>query len=49
MGGKYKVIRDNTGFYALRYGERWRELTGDKMVSAMFYEILDLKQNRTEG
>lgn len=42
-GGKYTVIHDNgLDFHALRYGERWRDLTGDGLVLAMAQEIEDL-------
>ena len=45
--GKYEVILDQTGgtskFYALRYGEEWRSLTGDNLVLCMFQRIQDLE------
>ena len=42
--GKYTVIlHDNYTFEALRYGEKWRDLTGDGMVFAMFQELADLR------
>ena len=46
-GGKYTVIYDaGTGnFECLRYGEKWRNLNGDKMVLALFDEVISL----TEG
>lgn len=37
--GKYKVVLDGEQFYALRYNHTWRSLTGDKLISAMFYEL----------
>lgn len=40
--GKYTIINDldNGGeFKALRYGEEWRNLTGDKLVLALFEEL----------
>jgi len=37
---KYEVILDQSygefNFHALRYGEEWRDLTGDNLVLAMF-------------
>jgi len=43
--GKYTVIYDlETGqSECLRYGEKWRELCGDKMVLAMFDRIVELE------
>ena len=45
--GKYEVIFDQNGrrsdFYALRYGEEWRSLTGDNLILAMFYRIQNLE------
>ena len=43
--GKYTVIIDmQTGqAECLRYGEKWRDLTGDKMVLALFDTIVDLQ------
>lgn len=43
--GKYTVIIDmQTGqAECLRYGEKWRDLTGDKMVLAMFDTIVDVR------
>jgi hypothetical protein len=44
--GKYTVIYDfDTGqSEALRYGKKWRDLCGDKMVLAMFDEIVELRK-----
>jgi hypothetical protein len=44
--GKYTVVYDfNTGrSECLRYGEQWRDLVGDKMVLAMFDEIVELRK-----
>ena len=44
--GKYEVIVSNNGsdFHALRFGEEWRDLTGDKMIMAMFYRIQKLEE-----
>jgi hypothetical protein len=45
---KYEVVVDATendiAFYANRYGETWRDLTGDKLVMAMFYRIQELEE-----
>lgn len=48
--GKYRVVDelfDGGGFYALRYGEEWRSLAGDKLVYAMFCEIEYLREGLT--
>lgn len=44
--GKYTLIQEEyTGrLHALRYGEYWRDLTGDKMVRAMLMEVHSLRQ-----
>ena len=44
--GKYSVVFNfETGqSEALRYGERWRDLRGDKMVLAMFNRIVELEE-----
>ncbi len=43
--GKYTVQFDETGkFWALRNGESWRDLTGDKLVLAMAHEIERLRK-----
>lgn len=43
--GKYTILIDlNTGqAECLRYGEKWRDLVGDKMVLAMFDRIVELE------
>ena len=50
--GKYKVIdelgKESPRFYALRDGEEWRDLTGDKLVYSMFCEIIRLKEKLLE-
>lgn len=44
--GKYTVIHDNgCNFHALRYGEQWRDLTGDGLVLAMTQRIEDLEDH----
>lgn len=43
-GGKYTVIRGDDGSLgALRYGEPWRDLTGDKLVGALVIEVEELR------
>lgn len=43
---KYTVIFDfdKGTAKALRYDEDWRDLTGDKLILAMFDTIVDLKE-----
>lgn len=42
--GKYTLVRDSSGYmYALRHGEPWRDLTGDKLIGAMLSEIEELQ------
>ena len=42
--GKYTLIHENgQRFRALRYGEEWRDLTGDGMVLALVQHIEDLQ------
>jgi len=40
-------------FKALRYDEEWRDLVGDNLVLAMFYEIQNLREQledaKTDG
>jgi len=38
-GGKYTLIRDRNRQYALRYGEPWRDLTGDNLIYSLIVEI----------
>lgn len=44
---KYTVILTDNGkrFRALRYGEEWRDLSGDGMVLSMFYRIQELEED----
>ena len=43
--GKYTVVHDSgAGRHALRYGEHWRDMTGDGLVLAMAQEIEDLRR-----
>lgn len=38
--GKYTLVRHDDGrMEALRYGEKWRDLVGDKFINAMANEI----------
>lgn len=48
-GGKYIVIRHSDGrMEALRYGEPWRDLTGDKLIGAMFDEIMQHREAQSQ-
>lgn len=41
-GGKYTLVNElneGGGLKALRYGEEWRDLTGDGLMLAMYHEI----------
>ncbi len=43
-GGKYTFVNDGFGrISALRYGEPWRDLFGDKFVNALAQEVVRLK------
>lgn len=47
--GKYTLVGNDAGcLEALRYGEPWRDLTGDKFVNALGQEIESLKKQRDE-
>lgn len=49
-GGKYTLIRESSGrMYALRYGEPWRELSGDNLIYFMLMRITDLEEELMEG
>jgi len=44
--GKYLIVNGlgkGGGIHALRYGEVWRDLTGDNLVLAMFHRIEELQ------
>lgn len=42
--GKYTVILPrNGGLHALRYGEKWLDLTGDGLILALAYRIAELE------
>lgn len=47
-GGKYTVIRPQSGLYALRYGAYWMDLAGDKLVGAMFDKAYELEWRLTQ-
>lgn len=42
--GKYTVIHDERGLRALRYGEEWRDCTGDGLILALAQEIETLRE-----
>lgn len=42
-GGKYTYVFDQGKQYALRYGEPWRDLTGDNLVYWMAAKIQELE------
>lgn len=44
--GKYTVIYDEGHFKALRYGQPWRDLTGDNLVYSMLVKASQLKKER---
>lgn len=50
LDGKYRIVAnsDMTGFRALRYGEEWRDLTGDKLVLALVHEVIGLRERVNE-
>ena len=41
--GKYEVVFVGSRLKALRYGEEWRDLTGDKLFLCMFQRICELE------
>lgn len=47
--GKYRLIRYKNGaLSALRHGEPWRDLTGDKLVGALLDRLLDAEAHLKE-
>ncbi len=43
-GGKYTVVMTADGHLrALRHGEEWRSLSGDKLILALAHEVDDLR------
>lgn len=44
-GGKYiVVIGSNGGLHALRYGEKWQDMTGNKMIYCLASELHATRQ-----
>lgn len=44
-GGKYEVVQEAGGkAYALRHGEHWRDLTGDKLVLSLAYDLVEARE-----
>jgi hypothetical protein len=42
--GKYTVIQNPNGsLEALRYGEKWRDCTGDKLILSLAQEVENLR------
>jgi len=44
--GKYTIMNDletGGGIRALRYGEEWRDLTGDNLVLALYQKVVELE------
>lgn len=46
--GKYEYVSENGNQAAYRYGEMWRDLTGDNFIYAMACKIKELEQERDE-
>ena len=43
--GKYTYVFEDSGRqYALRHGESWRDLTGDKFVFCLAYRVHELEE-----
>lgn len=50
LDGKYTIQHDNgTNFKALRYGEEWRDLTGDGLMLALVKKIEELQKELDEA
>ena len=48
--GKYTVELSESGeFHTLRFGEPWRDLTGDKLVLALFQRVRQLEGQEHES
>jgi hypothetical protein len=48
-GGKYTICRSASGeMVALRYGEPWRDLTGDKLVGALVDELTGFLEEKKQ-
>ena len=46
--GKYTVTHQSGFINAQRYGEPWRDMTGDNLMFYMVMRILDLEQRITD-
>lgn len=49
-GGKY-IIQYNENpyqFKALRYGKEWRDLTGDNLILALMFQVINYKEKWSE-
>ena len=45
IDNKYTVIQEPSGYiHALRNGEEWRDLSGDKLILSMAFEIRYLRK-----
>lgn len=40
---------DDGGLHALRYGEEWRDLTGDKLVFNLAYELNEEREKNAQA
>ena len=40
---------DDGGLHALRYGEEWRDLTGDKLVFSLAYELNEEREKNARA
>ena len=40
---------DDGGLHALRYGEEWRDLTGDKLVFSLAYELNEEREKNAQA
>ncbi len=45
--GKYMIECTDGKMQALRYGEPWRDLTGDKLIGALLNEIDRMTEDAT--
>ena len=49
--GKYTIVYDENNFFpakCLRYGEEWRDLTGDNLVFWLCAKIAELEETITQ-
>jgi len=44
--GKYIIVltEKTCTFHALRYGQPWRDLTGDNLILSLFHKVEELKE-----